>query len=894
MTRKGIWLGIGGLLLLGAWFSYQLIWRSGRSVEKLIPSDALLVLESAALQDTVPLRVLRTEMPLRQAPVFQEAVQRLEQFIYAAGDTAAVLKFLAGKPVYYSLHPVSLHTFEFIFYIPLRPLQDRTFLNDLKTPDPRSVRVLSHSYDQETITELRNLKNEVYGSYLLAGDYLIGSPSGILVENVIRQLHQPLALRRSLPFRLDTDHLASFSVRSEVLQTLVGSPETTGSLVRLFLPEVLNLQFRSSSSRTHLIGYATDKIGARQDVAGLFADQTPLRISSAGMIPQTTALLYHIGISDAARFGQQMATMLSSTSSPSLQERLDRIRQKAGDVYQHISRDVVLCRLESPAAENRQILLLKATDLKKLSDGFQRTAYMAGAGPPLTLKTFLGHRTLLLNVPELPASLFSSLFTGFGQSWVTQHNDYLVVANSEEAMQDYLQQLERGAVWSADRNKETLLNLTLRPANFTAFVLVNHAGSAALPAGWPAGWRNLLAHPESSLNNLENMVYQASYGNEQILSTLVLGRTTRRASDKVLNRLLLTKKFVLNMPLTASPMLVSNTADGQMTIWAQDQTNQLALLTTDGEKLEQGRTDGPVRSNMLPVDYLNNGRLQYLFMTDRTLYVADPGYQSITLRPIPLPAGLNPTFLTLPRGSRRRNLVALAAHQDGSIYAFDRQTSRFLRIFTPVRREPLLLPFQVISSPGGMEVLGLQASGLLNRWVEPGRQAPHFPARLDSGFVSPALEPGPASGIRLITEQGELLRLNDKGLIASRSQLYRPVRSGSFRLCPDGTQTGYILLRTSDTEVAVLDQQGQQRFEIRGLKPGLNPIHYHHLGAGVDLISVKSGRFTTLYTLDGDVVGDRAIPSDFPVALQFNAVTNQLYVVSGTDKTVQLFSIRMR
>ncbi|GAA4419668.1 hypothetical protein GCM10023187_54200 [Nibrella viscosa] len=892
MTRKWIWIGLGGLLVvLASWLGYRAFRQPGSAIDPFIPDDALLVLESTALQNRVPLRTLQTEMPLRQMPVFQEAVQRLERFLYAAGDTTAVLRFLADKPVYYSLHPVAGQALDFVFYLPLRPGQDQAFLNTLTTPDPRLVRVLSHHYNQESITELRNLKNEVFGSYLLAGNYLIGSASGILIENVVRQLHQPLT-RRSR-FRLSTDHLASFSVRPEVLRALFSNTEATGSLVSLFLPEELNLQFRTSISRTHLIGYATDEIGSRQAVAGLFAGQTPRRIVSAGLIPQTTASLYHIGLSDAARFGRNMADLLSASSSPSLQERLQRIRQPAGEIYQHLGQDIVLCRLEAPAGEMRQVLLLKAADVKKLSEAFQRTGYQAGAGGlPLTLKTFLGHKTLLLDVPELPASLFSNLFAGFRQSWVTQHNDYLVVANSEEALQDYLRQLESGAVWAADKNQETLLTLTLRPANFTAFVQVNRAGTV-LPAHWPAGWRNLLNHADPSLGNIEHMVYQASYGKEKILSTLVLGRTTRRAGNKVLNRLLLQKKFMLDAPPAASPLLVTHRADGQWSIWVQNQANQLVVLTTEGEKQEQGYLTGPVRSNMLAVDYLDNGRLQYLFMTDRMLYVADPGEQSLRLRPIPLPAGLTPAFLALPKGSRRRNLVALAAHRDGSIYALDRQNNRFTRLFAPDRPEALLLPFQVSSTADGMEVLGLQPSGLLNRWVETGRQASHFPARLTAGFASPALEPGPAAGIRLITEQGELLRLNNNGLIAERSQLYRPVRSGSFRLCPDDTQTSYILLRTTDTEIAVLDQQGQQRFDVRGLKPG-NQVQYHRLEAGVELISVKSGRFTTLYALDGRVIGDRAIPSDFPVRVQFSAITNQLYVLSGTGNTVQLFSIRLR
>jgi hypothetical protein len=98
----------------------------------------------------------------------------------------------------------------------------------------------------------------------------VGSVSGILIENVAKRMHQSLKLTAAEPdFRVDADHLAGLSVRPEVLQSLFSN---VGSLVRLFLPEELNLQFRQSASRSHLIGYAVDQIGNRRDVAALFAN----------------------------------------------------------------------------------------------------------------------------------------------------------------------------------------------------------------------------------------------------------------------------------------------------------------------------------------------------------------------------------------------------------------------------------------------------------------------------------------------------------------------------------------------------------------------------------------------------------------------------------------------
>ena len=908
--KRSTWIGIGTVVLLaGGWLGYRLLNPAGRTVWSLMPSGALLVLASDRLQDTVSARALRNEIALQQLPVFAEASQRLDRFLYATADSVSALRFVKGKNIRYSLHSISKTTLDFIFYIPTTNV-DQAFLNRLSNPDPRQYRVLRHTFAGEKVLDLVSRNNEPVGSFILTDGFLVGSTSGILIENVAKRMHQSLKLPRAEPdFKVDAEHWAGLSMRPEVLQSLFGN---ASSLVRLFLPEELNLQFRPSASQSHLIGYAADEIGSRQEVAALFAGQTPRRIQSAGLIPQTTATLYHIGISDAPRFGRSLTKLLRSASSDFLRERFRQIEPATDALYQSLGPDILLCRMESPGGARQQVMVLNAQDVKALANAYQQAAYRAGAKAPSPLKTFLGHKTLLLDVAELPASLFSSVFSGFPQSWITQHGSSLIVANGEDAMQEYLQQIRRGAVWSSDERQADLLNNTLRPANFTAFVRLNRVNTdrsqTLLTASWPLAWQNLLGQANTptgqqpALANLENIAYQASYGNEKILSTLVLGRTTRRASQAVLNRLLLQKKVEFNAALIAAPVVTGSLSDGSAQFYAQNNAGQFVLVTPEGDKIVQDTTDGPIRSNALAVDFLDNGNLQYLFMTDRTLYIADPGKKSVHLNTIRLPAGIDPTYLTRPRGSVQRNWVALVAHQDGHVYALDRQRKAFVRIMTAPRKGPILLPFQVRSTPAGMEVLAMQPDGTLNRWRENGTQLPHYPARIERTtedepevrFAGPALIPPGQSAITTITEEGELLKLNPNGLIASRTQLYRPVRNGAFRLFPDEDQTNWLLLRTTDTEVSVLDQQGQQQFDVQALQSGRNTIRYHRLGAGVELISVKSGKFTTLYDRAGRVVGDRPIPSDFPVALQFDERTNELYILSGASQAVLLFSIRLR
>lgn len=889
MKKRYLLLAVLVLFLVG-WLGYRAL-RPGRPLSALVPSDALLVLESRHLLDSTTAQMQRRSLTLNQIPLFEQAVANLARPMLATGDTIAIRKFMRGKAVHCSLHPTSKNTLDFIFYIPIDSDADRQFANQLLKPDAKRFRVLLRPFDGQRIGELINLRNESFGHFMLLDNALVSSSSGILVENVARQLNKTNLLSRSAELTTDADQLASLSMRPEVLQRLFGTDNS--SLVRLFLPENLTLHFRPTASRTHLVGYASDQIGQRTDVAALFQDQAPRRISAGDLIPQNTSAIYHISVSDGASFGRSVSRLLASNSNGRLQERLKRIAPETVAFYKAIGADILLCRLESPDGSPRQVLIVQGGKGAELSRAYQQAAYRVGATVPAPLNTFLGHKTLLLNVAELPASLFTSLFAGFRESWVTQHGEALIVANSEDVMQEYLQQITQKFVWSADERQANLLSQTLRPANFTAFVRLNRSGQNPTDR-WPAAWKTLLGRPATSFDNLENLVYQASYGNEKILSTLILGRTTRRASGAVVNRVLLRRKVEFNSSLIAAPVVVGNLSDGSAQFYAQNQAGQFVLVSPEGDKIVQDTTDGPIRSNVIATDFLDNGKLQYLFMTNRRLYVAQPGNLSVKLQRIKLPAGLDPTFLAQPRGSRQGSVVALAAHTDGHIYALDRQKRAFVKLMTATTPGALLLPFQVIDTPTGMEVLAMQGDGTLNRWQDNGTPVARYPTKLALPFASPALQPANAESIQAMTQEGELLQLNLNGLITSRNQLYRPVRSGSFGLLPDVSLQTWLLMRSSDTEAAILDQEGNERFAVRGLQPGQTSIRYHRLGGGIDLISVKSGKFTTLYTLDGQRVGDRPIPGDFPVQLQFDELTNELYVLTGVEKAVQLFSIRLR
>ncbi|MFC5408204.1 hypothetical protein ACFPMF_02705 [Larkinella bovis] len=908
MTKKQLWIGIGILaLVLGGFFAYRWWKAPARSAWMLIPSDALLVLESSSLQDTVSKQAQLNEMTLRTTPIFQEAVRSLEKLVWAPLDTASALQFLNEKPVWYSLHPTSKERIDFIFYIPISSLQDQPFINRILNPNADRFRVLSHPYEDTRIHELLTVRNESLGSFLVLDDYLVGSSSTILMESVVRRMNQPFSetpLQRADVSLVRPGTLAGIYVRSSVLSAILSPNEATtdyqSKYIKALLPTELLTRFRQSPTRSHLIGLSTDDIGSKGALANLFDRQTPFRINCGNLIPDQTTTLFHFSLSDGPRFGKALTAFINSEEEEDTREGRRKLRpllqNHENGIYKYLGNELALLRLDAPSADRRLVLLIHSPNIERLWDRYQLAALLASGTDRLsTSKPFLKYRISALQAPNLPAFLFGGLFRGFEQNWITQVGDYLVVANGQGVLQEYLQAIDQRTVWSESFRQRDLLNQTLRPANFTAYTRFSRAGES-LTANWPQAWQYLLNHGETALDNVENLIYQSTYGRERIYSSLILGHTTRRASEAVLNRTFLQRKIALNAPLVSQPMVLGDFVGSSGVIWAVDNTRQFLLITPEGEKHSLGTVSGPVLSPLVPVDFLSNGRLQYAFTTSQTLYIADPVNGLAKLQSIPLPEGVDPGTLVAPRRDQNRNPVLLVLHRNGSVFGYDRAQKKFVRQFAVNFPEGSgVSAFHAPVRNQSLSVLSVQKEGKVFLWNENGGFSPGFPLDLKTELTGPAwLEATNPATLTTLTKQGELLHIGADGQLVDRNQLYRPIRRGSFRLLPEANQNGYLLLRTTDTEAAILDRKGNPLFEVRGLRPGQTLIRYHVLGAGVNLISVKSGNFTTLYNLAGKPVGDRPIPGSYPVGLQFSPTRNKLFIYSSDNKAVQIWSVKLR
>ena len=179
-------LGLGVV----AYFGYYYWIQSKFSAWKYIPTSALVILESNTFQYQEKDSAGR--MSYQSLPLTQQAQASLQVLREVIQDSSLYEKFLLQKILLFSLHTETKNRLHFITYLPFNPATDAKQIEAVVNPaEATGLRPFIHTFDGIKITELyKGTAKEPILAYVLHDNYLIYSPSGLLMEDVVRRIKQ--------------------------------------------------------------------------------------------------------------------------------------------------------------------------------------------------------------------------------------------------------------------------------------------------------------------------------------------------------------------------------------------------------------------------------------------------------------------------------------------------------------------------------------------------------------------------------------------------------------------------------------------------------------------------------------------------------------------------------
>lgn len=908
MKKRGLIVGLSLVLLFAGWWGFQRWQMYSATVWKLLPENSFFLIQSQKLQDTT-YKVQKGGIEIRDIPLLNLAARQIDLFRLLTDDSTRAEKLLRGRPISYVLQKTSSGRFTYLMFVPLEAFQSYGWLEG---PVSSKARVTSHIHSGQKIYDVTSPTSAPLFAYTFFNNFLVACVSGDVLEDWVRFAQSPLRTTNTSRFESIKQENSDLSiyldnvVLSEALRRDAAASSDAGLLYFLsFLPstEGLHLDKFFSSKNPTLISK-----GKKVKLEGYLEalnDQKASPLKSTYFIPNNTAIMYRLGFDNASTFSRKLRAQLDNVSNDSVNQLRRNLLTQIGNArvdsfYRHLNKELILCQLEpNNVLTKGQIILQQVTPKHGLEPFFKRLAILFNKNTGLPYEPFQGGYVYTINWPELPAVLFGGLFKGFQKSYIAFHQNFIIYSNDSQVLKDYLIDVEYQRTWANSAIHHTFLNKTLGASNFT-FIVSPRKSKDYLAAGFMNYLFTNLNYDITEQLPFDQMVFQSAYKSGRAYSSLTFGRLTKAANAKTLNKVFLQQEQAFEPAPAGGIYTVRNYPSALDKMIVVTSSGELQNPFVEEKKRKIAQLDAPIVGDIYSVDFLSIGRLQYVFATEKSLYVIDEDDRQryMSLPPIKLPAGRTVRSFQQLESGIEGSFRFLVIDNEGYLYLWNSPSQDPIVLNRSRPFAELLLPIHEVEYLGKRHFLFTQASGQVGLISETGVIPAPFKIDLKTKFTGPFFgvftpETGTTHLIG-VSKYGELHDMTLAGKILSKTQLFRSDPTAFFRARSSTNNRDWILFRESETQFAVLDKQGRELFSAKGLIPYRNNVQYHFLGSEIKFLSVKSGNFTTLYTLKGTQLGDKPIPSEIPIRITLVEGYNKLLIHSYANKKLQTWSLKIR
>lgn len=909
MKKLSAFLIISLLALTSITYLYYTHWCSEQQAEETlsyIPQSAALVYEVADFgkqwQYFQQTPIAKT---LYQVPAFA-AIQQGLNFLK---DLLEATQSLDEVPLTVSFHGLGEEYLGYIFYFNTHNIATQKLLEAIiaKIKEDKTYSKKARKYAGYTLTELSKRDATQSFSYIKHDQYIIASCSSLLIEDVVLGLASKQQARLLSLKKLGNTQgslYVNFSQLPQLLSTFVKHDQVdtvSTALATFTLASHLNLKL----TRHHLLlsGFATgqEKASAQYFTHAL-AGQAAGAMLLAPYLPQSTAMLQHVTFSDAEQLLtalQQYRSLPQADKTPEPQA----INLLAGVLYPMLRGEIGHCTLATEHMHQEdQLVFIKVNHPQTLIEALE------GMNLLTLLPSQVSHQpasTYKLTTDYFQHWLPGQLFPAFEANYVTQIDDYIVLANSQLGLRTWHTQYHQGKTWANAPQQNAWLENTLDQAQFSLFVDLQKVWPQVIRSLKPTWQQVFEAHADAlqkfhyaSLQLLQEQdagCYMSILLNHQENCPLNESQTqqvTATQQDVLQKTLASSTIFQTEAPIINRPWLVKSHRSTDHYVLLQDALHQLYFLDSTGKLLWKKTLEGPITTDLLEVDYYNNNKTQYLFATDRQVHLIDYHGHKVSKYPHPLHQVGQPVHLRVVDYNHNKHYRFLIATAQGNIYLKDKH-------YRPLPAwNPMALGQGFVGTPFHLRVQGkdyflaLQKNGTLQALNRQGQSYPGFPVDLKARVHNPLLvrtgKTADDTALIVLTDTGQRICLNLVGRVQEAVQLGHFEDTARFVLCPDRViGDRYVIMHQHADKIAVVDEARNLLFELHHQGQHLL-LQYYNFGGGHQfyVLTNMDKQLTYLYDHTGKMLHDDPWHNGNEVSLLASETERQLKIYVGSETSL--------
>lgn len=904
IKTKYLWYINAFLTLVAIYMAYRIWFAPKRDAWNYIPDNAFLVVESSQIQRSLFNKQGFDSTQLADIPFFYDALQPLKKIVQSVDENEVAEKFLRRKRITYSLHRETKKNLEYIIYIPMGTFGAAEFLNQLTKPDPSKRKVYGRTYKGTRIDELYTANNLLMFNFLIHDDFLICSGSKVLLEEVVNRIKSGGATE-GFPFKESRRGIAHIYFKSRNLQDVADilPSQLSPNLIEFFgniAPRNPDIVFEKPKIPNTVSAYIYSKGTNTIPFLGIFSQQMPQPFTCTDLIPENTAITFRISFKNKNKLAQDFNNYFRGNEQALLAERdsLNRfLNINIPSLYSILKNEVVLCEMETSSDEpSKKILLIKTEDpadaLNMFDDLADNAEKLSSYFKPQPF-SYLNNYVRKIQISQLPALLFGSIFRGFADCYYTQIGDYMILASDDDAMREYLNNLNFGQTW-AKSNIYTDFVKKLRPqAQVTAIISPQRIWNN-LYYSLPQKWRSSTIKHEQRAKAIrfvavENFVINNTFGTK-----LLIEKIPQTQKEVLVNRFFLQDSLSANAAFVGKPFIIKNAYNTSEEILLQRADHQAVLLSNAAKEVNQIPLSQPLTSAyLLPTDYFQNGTLHYLATTaDKLLFFTRENE-----------TGLVANYADIDFSGSIRAVAAsetkiYVADDGGNVYIINEETQNISKVKIPMLLTDIMR-IQPVKFKNNTYLAILQKDGTLNVIYEQGPFLKGFPkVPLTARPVEMVIEEGQGKNsiITLISETGEIKKvdMNGNSLDRANIQLERPDKATIFEVIFDQNHKDWLIARRTPTSLIILNKQGNAVLEIGSTNFMKSQLRYFDLGNDLRFVGIFDGKNNTLFDLKGRMLGDKPLAATALPAVSYSEAYNKLFIYNTNKTRFEVWTVKLK
>jgi len=877
----------------------------------LVPSNAVIVYENSNLIDNwnriIDRSVWKT---LKKMPYFGQWEAGLAEADSITGQDGTLDKLFRNRRFIISAHIISSNQFDFLFNLDLKDQVGHARFDHLMNSIRRDYDVIvkSRTYLGYELKEIQRKADKVTFTYFIYENVIVGSYTSFLVEDVVRVVSDGLkesfkdqitALESISRLENDEGNLyIDYAKMPGLIATMLKkSPESKMKQLTKFSGDTY-LDVKITEAEILLNGVSTVDLASYQSFVGTFQNQLPGHLEVTRIIPNSTAVLYHVFFSDFNEWQNQLSKYWGA-SAPKQLERFLEFDSKYDLKFDWLSGEAANAILETPTKENPdQLAFIGITDkdavftelssfASKLSDEHDDSVY---------IEVYDELPIIQLPVKDFPAVLMGEYFSGYENSYVTIYNDYLLIGNSMQVVKQLIDDVENDNVWGKSVRQSLFLENTLSEASFSMMINTALCWQTIID-NLDERWAEVFKSHELPLKSFDLMSLQISNLDKTFYTSIAISHHERKARIRGNSRVQKLQSVYTISPISTKPYIVKNHNNNKFEVLVQDTSNILYQVSNEGEILWGDSLQQAIVSDIHQVDFYKNRKLQYLFATKNHIHLLDRNGDYVENYPVKLQDDIEVQYLSVIDYDNSKKYRFMVVNTQGDIYLFDKN-GRNLEGWTPRSvGAPLAIPGFHIRVRGGDCMIAVQQNGVLNILNRRGQMYPGFPLdlkipKLNDVFVSIG-DDFKSTKIITVSDEGELIEVNLKGRILKREQLYKPNRESRFWLVNDALNKTFVIVRQDYNKINFLNTRGELIFEKNLISSAELNIQYYNFNSQQQLFVVldKEQEFVYLYNQEGNPYSFEPLECAFPVAVLYTAKTSnfKLYKCFRNNLTLETF-----